>query len=70
MSPIRKKDVERFILSDDYKPMVLKELYKKFRAKTREERRKVREVVKSWKKREGSSGTAGEGTENSAKISK
>lgn len=50
MSPIRKKDVERFILSDDYKPMVLKELYKKFRAKTREERRKVREVVKKLEK--------------------
>ncbi|AJG40060.1 ribonuclease R [Thermotoga sp. RQ7] len=45
-----KKEVERFILSEDYKPMVLKEIYKRFKAKTREKRRKIREVVKKLEK--------------------
>ncbi|RKX38436.1 MAG: ribonuclease R, partial [Thermotogae bacterium] len=48
---IREKLLELFE-SKDYKPMVLKEIYKKLKARTREKRKKVREILKEFQ-REG-----------------
>ncbi len=49
---ISRKTIERFFFSEDYRPMVLKEIYKAFGAKRREKRRKIREIVKELE-REG-----------------
>ena len=48
---IREKLLELF-KSENYKPMVLKEIYKKLKARTREKRKKVREILKEFQ-REG-----------------
>ncbi len=47
---ISEKSVLNFFYSDDYKPMVLKEIYKVFGAKTRDKRKKLREIVKKLEK--------------------
>ncbi len=41
-----KKEIERLIFSDEYRPMVLKEFYKYFHAKNKERKRKIREILK------------------------
>ncbi len=43
---ISKNSVKKFFLSEDYQPMVLKKIYKIFGAKTREKRKKLREIIK------------------------
>ena len=43
---ISKRSLERFFYSDGYRPMVLKEIYKAVGARTREKRRKIREIIK------------------------
>ncbi len=49
---ISRKTLEKFFKSRDYSPMVLKQIYKVFNAKTREKRRKLRSLVKELE-REG-----------------
>ena len=43
---ISKSSLKRFFSSEEYKPMVLKGIYKAFNAKTKERRRKIRAIVK------------------------
>ncbi len=40
------KEIRSFIGSEDYRPMTLKEIYKIFKARTRDRRRKIREILK------------------------
>lgn len=47
---ISERSVLDFFYSDDYKPMVLKEIYKSFGAKARDKRKKLREIVKKLEK--------------------
>ncbi len=47
---ISEKSVLNFFYSEDYKPMVLKEIYKVFGAKTRDKRKRLREIVKKLEK--------------------
>ncbi len=43
---IDKEILKDFFSSDDYKPMVLKSIYRLFKARTREKRRKIRRIIK------------------------
>ncbi len=47
---IGKKTIESFFYSRDYSPMVLKEIYKVFNVRTKENRKKIRETVKILEK--------------------
>ena len=47
---ISEKSVLNFFYSEGYKPMVLKEIYKVFGAKTRDKRKRLREIVKKLEK--------------------